>query len=156
MCWQGQHLIFALTIGTMGLALWSLGIPLFSCYLLHRKRNSLYDLDVKERYGFLYNGYTERTYYWEAVISLRKFIIGFVAILLTSKGTMLQSLVLFVILVLSILHTVKERPYVDYRVNHLEIISLISLLVTAYCGIFFLSDRNSQSDDFVVGRDCKF
>ncbi len=89
------------------------------------------------------------------VISLRKVLIGFVSILLTSKGSMLQSLVLFVLLILSIFQTLRSHPYEDYRVNRLEVVSLLALLVTAYCGIFFLSDRNSSSPDFQEGRDRK-
>ena len=88
-CWQGDHLIFAITVGALGITLWSLGIPLLSWLLLHKNRTALHELRVKERFGFLYQGYTERNYYWEVVISLRKIVIGFVAILLTTKGTMM-------------------------------------------------------------------
>lgn len=38
----------------------------------------------------------------------------------------------------------------------MEIVSLMALLMTAYCGIFFLSDRNNQNSDFIEGRDCKY
>ena len=37
----------------------------------------------------------------------------------------------------------------------MEIVSLMALLVTAYCGIFFLSERSPDSSDFIEGRDCK-
>ncbi len=82
-------------------------------------------------------------------------LIGFVSIFLTAKGSMVQSLVLFVLLVLSIFQTVRSRPYEDYRINRLEVISLLALIVTVYCGIFYLSARNPSTTDFVDGKDCK-
>ena len=154
-CWVGHHLRFALSVGLLGIILWSVGTPLLSFFLLYRKRSSLNSPAVKERLGFLYNGYSPRAYYWESSITLRKLVIAFVSIFLTVKGTMLQSLVLFVILFSSIFLTIRIRPYEDFRVNRLEVVSLFALLVTAYCGIFFLSSRNPSNPDFVSGKDCK-
>ena len=144
-----------MSVGLLGIIFWSIGIPVLSFYLLYRKRNHLNTSALKEKLGFLYNGYSPRAYYWESSITLRKLVIAFVSIFLTVKGTMLQSLVLFVILFSSILLTIKIRPYEDFRVNRLEVVSLFALLVTAYCGIFFLSSRNPSNPDFVSGKDCK-
>lgn len=95
----------------LGLLLWSIGTPLLSFYLLYRKRKDLYTKVLKKKFGFLYNGYSPRAYYWETSVTLRKLLIAFVSIFLTMKGTMLQSLVLAAILVTSIFLTIRIRPY---------------------------------------------
>ena len=42
---------------------WGLGIPFFAFALLSRVRNKLKNINVKERFGFLYNGYKKEYYY---------------------------------------------------------------------------------------------
>ena len=88
-CWQGDQLRFSMTVGLLGIFLWSVGIPILSVLLLRRNRNSLEEPAVKEKFGFLYNGYAAHSYYWEAFMSLRKVLIAFISIFLTSEGTML-------------------------------------------------------------------
>ena len=130
-------------------------MPILYEVILFRERHKIDTLPVKRKYGFLYNGYSKKAYYWEIVISGRKIIIAFASIFLSVKGTMLQSLALLFILAFSIFVTLKVNPYVDFRMNRLEIISLLSLSLTAYCGVFFLSDRDPKAMDFVQGKDCK-
>ena len=74
---------------------------------------------VKEKLGFLYNGYTSRSYYWEVVMSTRKVIIAFVSIFLTSEGSITQSLVLLVVLVFSIFLNFKVNPFTQRNINRL-------------------------------------
>ena len=88
-------------------------------------------------------------------MSLRKLIVAFVSIFLTAAGTMLQSLVLFILLIFSIFLNFKVKPFAESRANRLEIFSLLALIITVYCGIFFLSARNPMKLEFVSGKDCK-
>lgn len=144
-----------MTVGLLGILLWSVGIPILSAYLLRRNRKKLEEPAIKEKFGFLYNGYSLRSYYWETFMSLRKVLIAFISIFLTSQGTMLQSLVLFIVLIVSIFINFKVNPYNERKINRLEIISLIALIVTVYCGIFFLSARNPSKLEYIRGKDCK-
>lgn len=154
-CWQGSHNDFAFSLGMFGVLLWVLGIPLYSCYLLRKNRSVLNNDLTKEKYGFLYNGYNKNSYYWEIVIQLRKVLIAFVAIFLTGRGTIVQSLVLLSILALFIYITLRVHPFEDKQANLLEIISLIALIITTYCGVFYLSSRSPNRSGYVFGKDCK-
>ena len=64
-------------------------------------------------------------------------------------------MVLFVVLVVSIMIIFKVNPYNERKINRLEIVSLIALIVTVYCGIFFLSARNPAKLEYIRGKDCK-
>lgn len=146
---------FALTLGLFGILLWALGIPLYSGFLLYKHKETLQEDATKERFGFLYNGYHRRSYYWEILIQLRKVLIAFVSIFLTSRGTIVQSLVLLCLLGFFIFVTLRVSPFEDRHANHLEIVSLVALIITTYCGVFYLSSRNPTRNGYVFGKDCK-
>ena len=122
-----------MTVGVLGIGLWSVGIPIFSAFLLRRNRTRLEEAPVKEKFGFLYNGYARHSYYWETFMSVRKVVIAFISIFLTSEGTMLQSLVLFVLLLVSIFINFRVNPFYERKINRLEIVSLSALIITVYC-----------------------
>jgi hypothetical protein len=51
---------------------WGFGIPIFALVLLMRERVRIESLEVRQRLGFLFQGYKMRYYYWEIVIMFRK------------------------------------------------------------------------------------
>ena len=67
----------------------------------------------------------------------------------------MQSLALLCILGFFILVTLKISPFEDRYANHLEILSLIALIITTYCGVFYLSSRSPSKNGYVFGKDCK-
>ena len=88
-------------------------------------------------------------------MSMRKVLIAFISIFLTSQGTIFQSLILFVVLIVSIFISIRVNPYNQRKINRLEMVSLTALVVTVYCGIFFLSARDPSDIDYIQGKDCK-
>jgi len=46
-----------MSVAFPALIVWGLGIPAFAFVLLEREKHRLKSIDVKEKYGFLYNGY---------------------------------------------------------------------------------------------------
>ena len=67
-CWESSHLAWALTIGIPFLILYALGIPMFSLYVMFKRKHKLHkDLATVSRFGFLYLGYAEHAWYWEAI-----------------------------------------------------------------------------------------
>lgn len=111
------------------LLFWALGVPLLCLSLVARHRNELHSLQVRQRYGFLYNGYTMSRWYWETVIFLRKGL-GHGVILLANfgnpayviEGMLLISLIFYII-------QVRLRPW-DKRNNgvlgRLETLALLA------------------------------
>ena len=154
MCWQGNQLRYSLTLGLIGLTVFTLGTPALSFWLLRRNRFSLEDKETQEKYGFLYKGFKARSYYWEIVMHARKILIAFISIFLTAQGTMVQSLFLLLVLCCFVIATLKIKPFESRYANQLELLSLISLMVTSFSGIFYLSSRRGKVG-FQVGKDCK-
>ena len=49
--------MWSLGVALPSLIVWGAGIPLFAFILLNREKDRLNRLEVKEKFGFLYNGY---------------------------------------------------------------------------------------------------
>ena len=70
--------------------LWGLGIPSLAFFLLRRVKSNLDDVAIKEKYGFIYNGYRVEKYYWEIIIMYRKITFIFIAVFLRESGILVQ------------------------------------------------------------------
>ena len=69
------------------LVVWGLGIPLFAFFLLNKEKSKLNTLAVKEKFGFLYNGYKRQFYYWEVIIMYRKIAMVIISVVIYTFGT---------------------------------------------------------------------
>jgi len=86
-CWEGDHVLYAFTVALPGMIAWGIGIPLVALLLLIKNRKTLETTETKMKYGFVYIGYSMKTFYWEAIIVYRKIFIVFVSVFLTSVST---------------------------------------------------------------------
>ena len=97
--------------GVSGLALWVAGIPLWVFCVLREERTRLGNLNVRAKFGFLFNGYAPRSYFWELVSLVRKALVGAVSVFLVQQGSLVQAYLLLLVLFLSLLLTLRVRPY---------------------------------------------
>lgn len=146
-CWKGEHFLLGFGIGMPTLVVWGLGIPLFALIMLIRNSATLKELTTKEQFGFLYNGYKKEFYFWEIVIMYRKIIIIFISVFLSTYGVITQALVVFIMLIVFLTLNIKLRPFMLDSLNELESISIVTQLITIYCGFFFISDISSALEN---------
>eukprot|EP00946_MAST-07B_sp_MAST-7B-sp1_P001730 g1730.t1 len=74
-CWQGQHAVMVALMATPGILLYALGTPLLAFVILYRHRSELEDKKYMFRLGLLYSGYLPNRWWYEGVVTLRKFFI---------------------------------------------------------------------------------
>ena len=132
-----------------------MGIPVTAWIILYKSRRKLDKIDVKDKYGFLYNGYKQRLYFWESVIMLRKVAMIFITVFLSSLGRIVQALAVILLLIFYLFYTLRKKPYITRRLNELEIASLLTSSITIYCGVFFLSSRDSTDPSYTPNIDSK-
>ena len=70
----------------------------------------------------------------------RKISIIFISIFLKIAGVITQALVVFLVLILFLILNLKFLPYSFKSLNDMELISIVTWMITIYWGIFFLSD----------------
>lgn len=105
-------------------------------------------------FGFLTSQYSNQFPSWELVMSVRKVV--FVGIpVFVSRDPLVQSVALFIFLLLYTFITVKLQPMSTKNLNGIEIISCISIIIGAFASIFFSVEYRGElllsgsSRDFV-------
>lgn len=69
-------------------------------------------------------------------------------------------MIVFILVILFLYYNLTGEPFAQLVLNNLETLSLITSMVTIYCGIFYISDV-SEYDGVtvtmpVVGSNCKY
>ena len=152
-CWTGRHLSLAASVGALWLAMWVVGLPLGTGLMLREKAAQLANSGVKPQLGFLYAGFTRRTYFWEVLSMARKEAVAALSTFLVPYGTTVQALLLLALLLMSLLLQLRLRPYETPLLNSLETASLAALLVSVFAGLFFLGHREEGSPFYRPGTD---
>ena len=103
-------------------------------------------------YGFLYNGYRFRTYYWEIIILYRKVIIVFILVFLGLISVQIQALVTLFVMMLSLILHINFQAFDKANLNGLETRAIVSASVTVYCGLYYLTtlDEGSKIAFFAI------
>lgn len=122
------------------MVVWGLGIPFFAFLLLTGIRKQLDKIESREKLGFLYRGYRKDYYFWEIIIMYRKITLICISVFISSYGIIAQALIVFIILVSFLFFNMKREPFQTRVLNDLETLSLVTSMVTIYCGLFYLSD----------------
>ena len=129
-CFGSTHLMYALLLGVPAVCIYVVGIPAAAVLILRRMhlrgklfkpREESYTASV---YQFLYGGYTEETYYWEAVILLRKAMLNVILVTMQASSAMTQALAVQIVLLGSIIAHNTSQPYSNMILNRLELASL--------------------------------
>ncbi|TNV88176.1 hypothetical protein FGO68_gene8013 [Halteria grandinella] len=156
-CYQSSHKIIAYSVGLPSLFIWGLGIPTYGLILVYRNRKELAKFEIKEKYGFLYNGYRNpQAYFWEFIIMYRKIVIIFIQVFLAQSGKIVQALAILLFLILCLSATAVKQPFANLPLNSLESISLMSSAITVYCGLFYIADAQFKADsDFSMSDNSK-
>ena len=70
----------------------------------------------------------------------RKITIILISVFLKLFGVITQALVIFLVIIVFLILNMKLLPFKFKSLNDLEILSLMTWMVTIYCGLFYLSD----------------
>eukprot|EP00930_Biecheleria_cincta_P076628 TRINITY_DN6382_c0_g4_i1.p1 TRINITY_DN6382_c0_g4~~TRINITY_DN6382_c0_g4_i1.p1 ORF type:complete len:1618 (-),score=246.23 TRINITY_DN6382_c0_g4_i1:113-4966(-) len=148
-CFSPEHMQW-LAWSTAGFVLYGLGTPVALFVALFRVRHDLVSAEVRKRYGFLYNGFELKFYYFEPVYMIRKVVI----LLFFTVPTMYVRMVLllFTSFAFILLH-VYTQPF-DNRSYHcldrLEVLSLGAFALTVSARLIF-DLRGDISGQFLGG-----
>jgi len=119
-CYTGQHLRFLLIIVIPSIVIWCAGIPLIALIILLKHKNLILkdgneEVELTEeekkqmanlrlKFGFIFNGFKSRSYYYEVIIQYRKVILIMVTVILSVVSPEVQALLSFLLLILSMIY----------------------------------------------------
>ena len=133
-CWTGDHLLWSLVIVVPGIIFWLFLLPGFLLSLLHKNKLKLQDPSITEKYSFIYAGYRAETYYWEFIIMVRKVAIISINVFVTPE---LQAYIASLVVLFSYYIQDRNLPYLNTKLNKLEILSIANSIAMTMGGIYF-------------------
>ena len=131
-CWKSEHIRYSLFVAAPSLINWGFGIPFVAWIILSRNKKDLETIELREKYGFLYNGYKKSYYFWESIIMYRKIMIIFISVFLGRFGTITQALVVFIVLISFLILNIKLKPFAFEVLNDMEMLSITTSILTVY------------------------
>lgn len=134
--------------------IWVLGIPLAAFIMLMRNKKKILKISrfdeiskadqfsivqLKMKYGFLFNGYKVETFFWEVIILYRKIFIVMTTVFFSVVSTEAQVLVVLLIIIVSLLLHIRYEPFYTEVLNRMELYSLQVACTTMYGGMFYVT-----------------
>jgi hypothetical protein len=89
-CWQSDHLFFFYIAVLPSILFWVIGIPLSAFFFLSKSKQKLKIYQIKSKFGFIFNGYKSRSFFWEIFIIFRKVLMVMLAVFGKGLGIFIQ------------------------------------------------------------------
>ena len=102
-----------------------IGIPVAALYVIFLNRHRLEHRRIRSTFGFLFEGYRPKMFFWEFVVLLRKVLI--LAVALFWEDAFLQSVAAMFVLLFSVIAHMACWPYENSFMNIAELLTLVSL-----------------------------
>lgn len=143
-CFVNRHLTMSLIIGIFQLVAYVLSLPALTFYMIWRNRRGFWKIAVKMRYGLFLGGYSEKRYYWEFVVTIRKVSVILVSSFSVNLSVWLQVHIMSLLLAILILVQIFGQPFIfddnatvdpTNTLQRLEVTSLCVLWFTFWCGM---------------------
>jgi hypothetical protein len=134
-CFDHKPNSIALTVILPVFVIWGLLVPLLVLLYLVRRRRKLSEINMKLRFGFLYNGFKQSKFYWEFVIMFRRIFIICIVVFIGNQSVTIQALTLVLLLLSFLILQYLARPYASTELNEMESRSVLVAAVTIYSGL---------------------
>ncbi|CAD8210964.1 unnamed protein product [Paramecium octaurelia] len=126
----------------------SLVIPIYMFLSLYQRREKLADGETRRIWGYLYNEYSQKAYFWEIVKILEK---GFMIVFLTFYEDLIiiKAAMIFIITFLYSILTKKFKPYKLQYLNFIDEISTLVCETSIVLGMTIYSASNSDNQEII-------
>eukprot|EP00742_Colponemidia_sp_Colp-10_P005698 GILJ01006091.1.p1 GENE.GILJ01006091.1~~GILJ01006091.1.p1 ORF type:complete len:1843 (-),score=227.55 GILJ01006091.1:235-5763(-) len=133
--------------GIFLLTIYGACVPLSMFLWLAVNHKHLDDEIFKMRYGFMYEDYEKKFFFWETLEMLRKlFFTAAIVILYKMDESSRLAIVVFVAYLYAVI-TIACKPYVDMTADSLQIYSMVTIYVIGFFGLVFKMNEISKSAD---------
>jgi hypothetical protein len=136
LCWDEfqdkSHTFWTLIIGGSAFLFYVIGIPLGGFLSLYARKDKLGVKRVKMQFGFLYDGFESKYYYWEIFGLVRKVIVVAIVLMpLPDGGREVGTLAICIVFLYTHL---RNFPYEDALLDRLEQYAWLTNIFTVYVG----------------------
>ena len=138
-CWDSNHIKYSLIVAVPGIILWALGIPTLILMFMAKYKRRLHLDTFRVIFGFFFNGYKSRKFYWELIIMYRKILLITISVFMASEAVILQALNVILMLIASLYLQYSNKPYNSTELNNMEMQALCIAAITIYSGLYYLT-----------------
>ncbi|EAR84040.2 transmembrane protein, putative (macronuclear) [Tetrahymena thermophila SB210] len=144
-CFTAEHKAYFYTLLLPLFILWAFLIPLTVIFILRKNSNKLYYIWIKQSYGFLYQEYNDKKYFWEFVKIYMKILIMVVVIAFNNDLSLRYVIVIFILFIYFLI-TLQANPYITKDLNYCDRISNLTIILSVIIDLFL---NQSSSSSFV-------
>jgi hypothetical protein len=148
-CWKDNHIFYIYRVVLPGILIWGVGIPAICLFILIKNRKNLHQLNFRLNFGFLFNGYLKKHYYWEFFILYRKILIIFCSTFLSSISVDIQALTISLMLVITFYIHQRQNPFHYKELNEMEKRSILVAMVTIYSGMYYMTEDLDHTTEII-------
>ena len=148
-CYDAQNIFYAGLLAIPSVFFWILIYPLYNLTKLTTYKSILNTEEMRKKYGFLYNSYKTKYFYWEFVEIYKKF---FMIIIISYSQVSDEGKALFILffIYLCTYFLAKNFPYVTRDINKLAFIGELVSLSTLFVALFAFSISTDVIQMFAI------
>lgn len=149
-CYNTEQIFFVILFAIPNTLIFCFGYPIYCCFQITKNKNNLKNSNLIMKYGFLYNGYDLKYFYWGFIKIFHKTILIIIAMLPLEIA--IKILIIIFILILTVALKKAAQAYIHKELNNLEYNSYITALVSLVMSLYFLmsNDRIMEIFSFLV------
>ncbi|KAL4453355.1 hypothetical protein ABPG74_017562 [Tetrahymena malaccensis] len=147
-CYTEQHINFIIFMISPALLLYSIAYPTFIFYILYKQRKQLTRAKVRLRYGYIYQDYKEKCFYWEIPKYILKLSIILVLNFYNPTYEKTKFLAVFLVIIVYYLALVFFKPYQINKYQQIDQNSSVVLIVVSLLN-YFLNSNTSRFEIYL-------
>ena len=149
-CFDSNHIKWSFVLGLLNISLWGIILPIIIFIILYKNKENLNQFDIRYRYSFIYRGYDNRSFYWELVVLIRKFLMISVLVFLDRISIPFQAISLLIIVLISLAIQNSKTPHKYSNINRIEQKSLMCTTAISLMGLCFLTIQNEPVIEYIT------
>ncbi|CAI2369723.1 unnamed protein product [Moneuplotes crassus] len=137
-CYSWNHIKWVLVISVPLLVIWVIGLPMVALWILIKYRHKLDRPEMQSYFLILYQGFRQKTFYWEFVNSFKKFAILAIIAFLNTFPAAYKIFVSVISLLIFYRFQSNMKPFKYDPYNRLDLVSLTVAIITIFSSIVFV------------------
>lgn len=147
-CWDSEHVTMILIFALPCLIVWNILFPIFCLYKITQNRKNLKHEDTVLKYGFMYNGFDHRSFYWGFVKYFQKAVIIILRMSNLESGQ--KMLTILFVWITTITWNRFHEVYVHKILNDLEFQSSFINMLTLFLSLYLYVGVDEQAKSGIL------
>jgi hypothetical protein len=126
---SADHMYWAALINIPILIIWTFGCPIAVLIVLYRNRQHLDSPSIQKYFLFLFQGLTNKWFYWEQVNTARKILMAAINVFMSKVPIIYSACTAVLVLVFLLRLQIGLQPYKNQLNNNLEMEAMVSICI---------------------------